>query len=54
LFKDGNVVADEAGVTSKDFPLTETGVYRVEVYLPQLGKLAAGKPWIISNSIRVY
>ncbi len=54
LFKDGNVIADETGVTSKDFPVTERGVYRVEVYLPQLGKLADGKPWIISNSIWVY
>ncbi len=54
LFKDGNVILDETGVTSKDFPVTEHGVYRVEVYLPQLGKLAAGKPWIISNSIWVH
>jgi hypothetical protein len=53
LFKDGNVISDETGVTGKDFPVTEAGVYRVEVYLPQLGKLAAGKPWIISNSIKV-
>ena len=54
LFKDGKVISDETGVTGKDFPVTEPGVYRVEVYLPQLGKLAAGKPWIISNSIRVW
>ena len=54
LFQDGTVIADETGVTSKDFPVTERGVYRVEIYLPQLGKLAAGKPWIISNSIWVY
>ncbi|HEU4871186.1 MAG TPA: hypothetical protein VFT08_10080 [Pyrinomonadaceae bacterium] len=54
LFKDGNVIADETGVTTKDFPVSERGRYRVEVYLPQLGKLAAGKPWIISNSIGVY
>jgi hypothetical protein len=54
LFKDGNVVSDETGVTSRDFPVTERGRYRVEIYLPQLGKLAAGKPWIISNSIWVY
>ena len=54
LFKDGNVISDETGVTSKDLPVTERGVYRVEIYLPQLGKLAAGKPWIISNSIWVW
>lgn len=53
LFKDGNVISEENGVMSKDFPVTERGVYRVEIYLPQLGKLAAGKPWIISNSIGV-
>lgn len=53
LFKDGNVFADESGVTSKEFPITERGVYRVEVYLPQLGKLVANQPWIISNPIYV-
>jgi hypothetical protein len=53
LFKDGNVIANETGVTTKDFPVTERGVYRVEVYLPQLGKLATDKPWIISNPIYV-
>jgi hypothetical protein len=54
LFKDGNVIADETGVSSKDFPVTDRGVYRVEVYLPQLGKLVTGKPWIISNSFRIW
>lgn len=49
LFKDGNQVADENGVTSKEFPVTERGVYRVEVYLPQVGR----GPWIISNPIYV-
>lgn len=53
LFKDGNVISDETGLTSKDFPVTERGVYRVEVYLPQLGKLVVDKPWIISNAIYV-
>jgi hypothetical protein len=53
LFKDGNMIANETGVTTKDFPVTERGVYRVEVYLPQLGKLATDKPWIISNPIYV-
>jgi hypothetical protein len=53
LFRDGNVMADESGITSRDFPVTERGVYRVEVYLPQLGKLASDKPWIISNPIYV-
>jgi hypothetical protein len=53
LFKDGNVMLDEYGVSSKAVPVTERGVYRVEVYLPQLGNLAAEKPWIISNPIYV-
>jgi len=53
LFKDGNVVSDEVGVTSKEYPVTQRGVYRVEVYLPQLGSLVADKPWIISNPIYV-
>lgn len=53
LFKDGNVIADENGVTNKDFPVSERGTYRVEVYLPQLGKLVLDKPWIISNPIYV-
>ena len=53
LFKDGNLIADESGMTVKEFPVTERGVYRVEVYLPQLGNLAANKPWIISNPIYV-
>ena len=53
LFKDGNAIADENGVTSRDFPVSERGTYRVEVYLPQLGKLVGNKPWIISNPIYV-
>lgn len=53
LFRDGNVMADESGLTSKDFSISERGVYRVEIYLPQLGKLAVDKPWIISNPIYV-
>jgi hypothetical protein len=53
LFRDGNVMYDENGVTGKDYVITERGVYRVEVYLPQLGKLAGDKPWIISNPIYV-
>ena len=49
LFKDGNQVAMEDGVTSKEFPVSERGVYRVEVYLPQV----SSAPWIISNPIYV-
>jgi len=53
LFKDGNIVLDEDGLSSKQFLVTERGVYRVEVYLPQLGKPIGEEPWIISNPIYV-
>ena len=49
LFRDGVQVAEENGVTNKDFAVTERGVYRVEVYLPQISRA----PWIISNPIYV-
>lgn len=53
LFKDGQVILDEDGVTVKEFPIKERGTYRVEVYLTQLGPLVKDKPWIISNPIYV-
>jgi hypothetical protein len=53
VFKDGAVFLDETGITSKQLAVSERGVYRVEVYLPQLGSLVAQKPWIISNPIYV-
>ena len=53
LFKNGAALADETGISAKEIALTERGVYRVEVYLPQLGNLVATKPWIISNPIYV-
>ena len=53
VFKNGAVFLDESGTGSKEFAVTERGVYRVEVYLPQLGTLVADKPWIISNPIYV-
>jgi hypothetical protein len=53
LFKDGNILLDENGSSSKQFSVTERGVYRVEVYLPQLGKPVGEQPWIISNPIYV-
>ena len=49
LYKDGSVILDESGVTSREFSVVEPGVYRAEVYLPQLGNLL----WIISNPIYV-
>ena len=53
LFKDGSVIRNESGVTTKEFPVTERGVYRVEIYLPQIEQIIGEKPWIISNPIYV-
>ena len=53
LFKDGAVFVDESETSAKELPIRERGVYRVEVYLPQLGSMVAQKPWIISNPIYV-
>jgi hypothetical protein len=53
LFKDGQVIRDEDGTARKEFAVTESGVYRVEVYLTQLGSLVKDKPWIISNPIYI-
>jgi len=49
ILKDGMVFWDETGITAKEIPITERGVYRAEVYLPQVGNL----PWIISNPIYI-
>lgn len=51
--KNGEVLVEENGVTSKTVDVTQPGVYRVEVYLPQLGKPVGEQPWIISNPIYV-
>jgi hypothetical protein len=53
VFKDGNSYLDESGLTYKEFTVTERGIYRVEIYLPQLGKPVGEQPWIISNPIYV-
>lgn len=53
IFKDGAVLVDESGISSKELAIKERGVYRVEVYLPQLGSLVRNQPWIISNPIYV-
>lgn len=49
IFKDGAVFSDDTGISSKDIGVTERGIYRTEVYLPQLGN----SPWILSNPIYV-
>lgn len=53
IYKNGAVFLDETGITSKEAAIAERGVYRTEVYLPQLGNPAGTKPWIISNPIYV-
>jgi hypothetical protein len=53
IFKDGAVFSDDSGISSKEVAVTERGVYRAEVYLPQLGSLVAKQPWIISNPVYV-
>ena len=53
LFRNGEILFEESGVKSKELTINERGVYRVEVNLPQLGKLGGSAPWILSNPIYV-
>ena len=53
LFKNGNAVQERSGAATTEFEVTEKGIYRVEVYLPQLPKPVSEQPWIISNPIYV-
>ena len=53
VFKDGSVILNESGITTKEVVVTERGVYRVEVYLPEVEAIIGAKPWIISNPIYV-
>ncbi|MBC8031104.1 MAG: hypothetical protein H7Z16_13400 [Pyrinomonadaceae bacterium] len=53
LLKDGKAIKDENAVGRKEYLVAEKGSYRVEVYLPQLGKPVGDQPWIISNPIYV-
>jgi hypothetical protein len=53
LLKDGSAIHDDTGMRTKDYPVSEKGSYRVEVYLPQLPKPVGDQPWIISNPIYV-
>jgi hypothetical protein len=52
LFRDGSVSDQKSGTTA-DFPITVTGVYRLEAYLNSLPAPVKGQPWIISNPIYV-
>lgn len=53
FFRDGQPVFEASGSASAELKADRKGVYRVEVYLDQLGSLLEGKPWIISNPIFV-
>jgi len=53
LFRDGRILQEQSGVTQIEFEAREKGVYRVEIYLPQLPKPVSDQPWIISNPIYV-
>ena len=53
VFKNGEVIVDENRVATKEILVGATGVYRVEVYLAQLGGGVGVQPWIISNPIYV-
>jgi hypothetical protein len=53
LIKEGQVVEEKEGASGQEFLVDQRGVYRVEAYLPQLGKPLGDKPWIISNPIYV-
>lgn len=53
LLKNGSPFAEQSGIMRKELNVGEKGVYRVEVYLPQLQKPVSDQPWIISNPIYV-
>lgn len=53
VLRNGEAWNDEMGTPGKTFDVKEKGVYRVEIYLPQLGKPVGEQPWIISNPIYV-
>ncbi|MDT7688771.1 MAG: hypothetical protein QOE46_1530 [Acidobacteriota bacterium] len=53
FFRNGQVVREVNDSAQAELSVGERGVYRVEVYLNQLGSIMKGKPWIISNPIFV-
>lgn len=53
LFRNGQQIQEQLNATNKEFPVKEKGVYRVELYLPQLNDAVSAQPWIISNPIYV-
>lgn len=53
FFRDGQAVQEVKDSAEAELTVGQKGIYRVEVYLDQLGSLLDGKPWIISNPIFV-
>jgi hypothetical protein len=53
FYRDGQVVQEVPDSARAYLPVEQKGVYRVEVYLDELGSMLEGKPWIISNPIFV-
>jgi len=53
FYRDGQVVHEVPDSSRAYLAVEQKGVYRVEVYLDQLGSLLEGRPWIISNPIFV-
>ncbi|MEO8434275.1 MAG: hypothetical protein ABI596_05225 [Pyrinomonadaceae bacterium] len=53
LFRDGAKIHEERGITQLEFPTTQPGVYRVELFLSSFPPPVSDKPWIISNPIYV-
>jgi hypothetical protein len=53
LFRDGNQIQEKTGTSLCEFSIREKGIYRVEIYLPQLPAPVGSQPWIISNPIYI-
>lgn len=53
FFRDGQAVGEVKDSEHSELNVESAGVYRVEVYLDQLGPLLEDKPWIVSNPIFV-
>jgi len=51
LMKDGQLFSEEKQTVRHEWKINQPGVYRVEVYLPQLPAPLNERPWIISNPI---
>jgi cell division protein FtsL len=52
LFRDGDVIDEARNTSQHEFIVRQPGIYRVEIYLPQL-TIVQDQPWIISNPIYV-